>query len=102
MINKMPDDTGTKDLYQAGLYSFMKYKSKVSYSKLTPEFFKGYENFVLTKGNELTTVGINCRSFRTAICEARRRGYIHSKKYPFGTKKKGNILFRKITAIKLI
>lgn len=89
LIDLLPSDNGTAELYSNALSSFKEYRPKVSYQDLTPIFFKGYERFMLAKSNSITTVGIYCRSFRTAICEARRRRYIKEEEYPFGSRKKG-------------
>lgn len=75
-------DSGTGKSYQSALNSFRDFKPNLKYSDITPTFFEEYETYMLNKEKTLTTVGIYCRSIRTAVIDAFEKGYL--KKYPFG------------------
>ena len=54
------------------------------FESVTVSFLKKYENWMLKKGNSLTTVGIYLRNLRTIYNYAQREGLIKDVPYPFG------------------
>lgn len=92
-INQLKEiPNGTSSSYENALKSFKIFKPKVSYHDLTPTFFRNYEIFMLSQGKSLTTVGIYCRALRITIIEARDKGYIKNKNYPFGLQTRGKYM----------
>jgi integrase len=53
---------------------------------VTVPFLEGYEQFMLTNGRSITTIGIYLRSLRTIINVARADKLMSEEKYPFGMK----------------
>lgn len=80
-------DSGTATSYQCALNAFRSYKPHPQYSEITPSFFEGFQTFFTNKENSLATVGIYCRSIRTAVKKAFKKKYIEE--YPFGLRSEG-------------
>ncbi|MBR9859966.1 site-specific integrase [bacterium] len=70
----------TADSYHNAKVSLSKYKSDLSFAEVTPSFLKKYENWMMTKGKSISTVGIYLRSLRTVY----NSQSINTKVYPFG------------------
>ena len=79
---------GTASSYQCSLNSFKSYHpKKLSFEKVTPEFLKDYERWMLAEGNSLTTVGFYLRALRTLCNLAIEDGVLAQQNYPFGKRK---------------
>jgi len=72
--------------YECALNSLKKYTGKkiLLFEHLTSVFFQRYENWMSTRGNSLTTVGIYARCTRAVVNTARRDGILKDIPYPFG------------------
>lgn len=79
---------GTASSYQCSHKSLKTFHPrKLLFEKITPEFLKEYERWMLAKGNSLTTVGIYLRSLRTLCNLAVEKGILTQQAYPFGKRR---------------
>lgn len=79
---------GTASSYQCSFNSFKSYHPrKLYFEKVSPDFLRDYERWMLSVGNSLTTVGIYLRSLRTLCNLAIEEGTITQQSYPFGKRK---------------
>lgn len=80
---------GTADAYKCTLNSLLAYHKKklLSYSVITPDYLRDYENWMVKSGKSLTTVGIYLRNLRVLFNEAIANGEISQVSYPFGKRK---------------
>lgn len=79
---------GTANSYQCSLNSLKSFHArKLHFEKITPEFLKDYERWMLAKGNSLTTVGIYLRALRTLCNLAVEQDILSQQAYPFGKRK---------------
>jgi integrase/recombinase XerD len=74
---------GTAISYECAKTSLDKFKPRIKYADVTPSLLRKYENWMIEKGNSLTTVGIYLRSLRTIF----NRANVDKALYPFGEKK---------------
>lgn len=74
---------GTAVSYSCAKNSINKFKKDLTFAEVTPLFLKKYENWMLTNGNSISTVGIYLRSLR-AIYNLQN---IDKSVYPFGNGK---------------
>lgn len=81
---KLENRIGTAISYECAKNSIDKYNSKLTFAEITPIFLKKYENWMLQKGNSISTVGIYLRSLRAVYNQQN----IDKSVYPFGTGKK--------------
>jgi integrase/recombinase XerD len=84
--------TGTAISYNNALVSFKSYlndkrRKTLPFEMVNPEFLNQYENWMTSKGNSLTTVGIYLRSLRTIINQAIDKNLVKTEDYPFGIRK---------------
>ncbi|MEH6618512.1 site-specific integrase [Maribacter arcticus] len=79
----LEDRTGTAVSYGCAKNSIEKFKKDLTFAEVTPSFLKKYENWMLTNGNSISTVGIYLRSLR-AIYNLQN---IDKSVYPFGNGK---------------
>ena len=89
-IQSLTDEerVGTASSYRCSFNSFKSYHPrKLYFEKVTPDFLKDYERWMLSEGNSLTTVGIYLRSLRTLCNLAIEEGVITQQTYPFGKRK---------------
>jgi len=76
---------GTASAYAAALNSFEKFAgNSISFSKITIDWLKKYEQKQLENGLSATTVGIYLRSLRSVINDAIRNDDFPQNAYPFG------------------
>ena len=78
---------GTANSYECSLNSLKKYSEKLKFDEINEDFLRNYENWMIEKGNSLTTVGIYLRALRTLVNEAKQQNIINEEQYPFGKKK---------------
>jgi integrase len=80
---------GTASNYLSSMNSLMRFRKKLSFSDVNPEFLKFYEKYLLGAGKSITTVGIYLRPLRSIINQAIQEGSLSKDyNYPFGTKSK--------------
>lgn len=84
--------TGTAISYNNALVSFKSFlndkrRKTLPFEMVNPEFLNQYENWMTSKGNSLTTVGIYLRSLRTIINQAIDKSLVKMEDYPFGVRK---------------
>ncbi|MEM0476766.1 MAG: site-specific integrase [Candidatus Aenigmatarchaeota archaeon] len=77
---KLNGQIGTVNSYECARNSLQKFKPSLTFAEVTPVFLKKYENWMLSNGNSLTTVGIYLRCLR-AIFNLQN---IDKSVYPFG------------------
>ncbi len=78
---------GTAVSYECAESSLNKFMAGARFADITPETLRKYENWMLTNGNSITTVGIYLRSLRTLFNNAIAEGMLTKDYYPFGKKK---------------
>jgi integrase/recombinase XerD len=79
---------GTASSYSCSLKSLKSFHArKLYFDKVTPEFLKEYERWMVAEGNSLTTVGIYLRALRTICNLGIEKGAIDQQAYPFGKRK---------------
>lgn len=64
-----------------------KYKNNLRFEHITKEFLQGFENWMLSNGRSITTVGIYLRPLRSIMNIAKEKEIIDSKAYPFGKRR---------------
>ncbi|KAA9349749.1 site-specific integrase [Larkinella humicola] len=77
---------GTGSSYRCALNAIQNYhqsKALLSYRDVTPQWLQGFEKWMLSIGNSITTVGIYLRSLRTIYNRAIEDGGIDRENYPF-------------------
>lgn len=80
---KLESRIGTAVSYECAKNSIAKFKKDLTFAEVTPLFLKKYQNWMLTNGNSISTVGIYLRSLR-AIYNVQN---IDKSVYPFGNGK---------------
>lgn len=76
---------GTADNYQSSMNSIKAFSPKLTLIDVSVEFLKSYEQWLLTKGKSISTVGIYLRPLRAIINMAISDGLILKDiHYPFG------------------
>jgi integrase/recombinase XerD len=80
---KLENRIGTAISYECAKTSIEKFNKNLTFAEITATFLKNYENWMLEKGNSISTVGIYLRSLR-AIYNLQN---IDKSVYPFGTGK---------------
>lgn len=79
---------GTADSYTCSLNSLKHYHKKtLHFEKLTPDFLKGYEQWMTSGGKSLTSVGIYLRALRSICNLAIEEGAFKKEDYPFGKRR---------------
>lgn len=78
---------GTAASYRCSMVSLAEYSKRVKLPDISPEYLRGYEQWMLQKGNSLTTIGIYLRSLRAIINNAIQEGFMKPEQYPFGRRK---------------
>ena len=73
----------TSDNYHTAMVSILNFKKHLKISQITPDFLKAYEQYMLTEGKSITTVGIYLRSLRRIFNLAIESEIIAATKYPF-------------------
>jgi integrase len=77
---------GTAESYRCSMMSLTGYK-RIKLTDISPGYLQGYEQWMLKKGNSLTTIGIYLRSLRAIINNAIQEGHMKPEQYPFGRRK---------------
>ncbi|MCF2446227.1 site-specific integrase [Dyadobacter sp. CY345] len=80
---KSEDRLSTASSYECTLNSLKKFKVKLTFEEITPEFLNAYERFMVNNGKSMTTVGIYLRSLRTIYNQAIEAKFVKQELYPF-------------------
>ena len=83
------DRISTASSYLCALNSLLSYRKSFNWNDLHPEFFEGYERYMLENGRKQNTIGIYLRSLRTIINQGKAKGLIDQSLYPFGKSSQG-------------
>lgn len=78
---------GTAVSYECAQKSLETFGPGLKFVDITPDHLRKYENWMLQKGNSVTTVGIYLRSLRTLFNNAIEDGALTKEYYPFGKKR---------------
>jgi integrase len=78
---------GTALSYQCANTSITKFKPAAKLQDVTPTFLRAYEQWMLSRGCSITTVGIYLRSLRTLINIAISDTALSRDSYPFGKRR---------------
>ena len=62
-------------------------KKELMFSEITPEWLQNYENWMISKGKSVTTIGFYLKNLRTVLNEAIEKGSLPMKNYPFSKSK---------------
>jgi integrase/recombinase XerD len=80
---KTENRVSTYQSYQCALISLKKFKARLKFEEITPEFLDSYERYMLECGKSSTTVGIYLRSLRTIYNQAIEADLVKKELYPF-------------------
>lgn len=87
VANLLQDDRiGNADTFRSSIDSLLKFKSKLTFADVTPDFLRAYERWMIGQNRSLTTVGIYLRTLRTLFNDSIQAGLIKKETYPFGKK----------------
>ncbi len=78
---------GTAVSYECAKNSLNQFFANANFSDVTVDFLNKYENWMLAKGNSVTTVGIYLRQLRALFNKAIGEDLIKKEQYPFGKRK---------------
>jgi integrase/recombinase XerD len=73
--------------YRDARNSMKKFKSRLKFADVTPDFLKGYESYMISEGGSAITISIYIRSLRSKYNQAIEDGMVDRKYYPFGKSK---------------
>lgn len=79
---------GSAICYHNAMIAFMKFDPKITFRDITPAKLYEFEDWFVSQGNSITTVGIYARSLRTIYNLGVEEKMITRDSYPFGTKQK--------------
>lgn len=74
---------GTARNYQCALSALKKYKSPLYFEDIDEAFLKGFKNWMLNKGNTVTSAQMYFRNLRAIFNTVIKQGFIAERCYPF-------------------
>ena len=74
---------GNAQFYRTARNSLKRYKSKLSFDQITPEFLRGYEKYMLKDGKQMSYISMILRNLRAVYNIAINEGIIEDASYPF-------------------
>ncbi|WP_159468333.1 site-specific integrase [Dyadobacter sp. 3J3] len=77
------DRVSTAQSYTCALKSLSKFKPRLVFEEITPDFLRKYERFMESNKKSSTTVGIYLRSLRTIFNQGIEAGLVKKELYPF-------------------
>jgi integrase len=80
---KQQNRIGTAENYKVSLRKLLKFKPRLRFEDVDATFLYKFEEWMLEKGNSITTVGIYTRTLRAIFNEAIERNLISKEYYPF-------------------
>jgi integrase/recombinase XerD len=78
---------GTASNYQSSMNSLKGFSPKLTFSDITVDFLNEYQNWLLSNGKSITTVGIYLRPLRAIMTRAIEEGAMSKEGYPFGKRR---------------
>ena len=86
---KLQARVGTASSYNCTLSSLTKFKDEKKlqpfiFDNITVEFLNNWEQWMISEGNSLTTIGIYARNIRAILNKAKAAGLMKPENYPFG------------------
>ena len=79
---------GTSQYYKSTLKSIEEFAgTKVQFSSINVDWLRKYEKYLLSTGQNYTTVGMRCRALRCMMNIAKKSRIIKESQYPFGNGK---------------
>jgi len=89
LIDKLTQDgrIGTAFVYNDARKSLQKFKPKLAFNQITPEFLREYDARLKKEQKSISTIGIYMRHLRAIVNRAIEAGIIDQKNYPFGKNK---------------
>lgn len=78
---------GSAISYSCALKSLQTFKTNIYLKDITSNFLHNYEDWMISNGKSITTVGMYLRSLRSIFNIAISEGMISSELYPFGKRK---------------
>ena len=89
VIDKLTKDgrVGSASVYRDARKSLQRFKSKLVFNQITPEFLREYDARLKKEQKSISTIGIYMRHLRAIINRAIEEGIIDQKNYPFGKNK---------------
>ncbi len=79
---------GTADSYKSAQQAFHSFDSELKLTNITPSLLCDFEDFMVSLGRSVTTVGIYVRALRVIYNRAIDDGTISGDSYPFGPRSK--------------
>jgi integrase/recombinase XerD len=86
-VLKLAGRISTAVSYECSINSLRTFRGELHFEDITVEFLNDYENWMLEKGNSLTSVGIYLRALRSVFNEAIVDQSVSNELYPFGKRK---------------
>ncbi len=80
---RQQDRIGTAESYKVALRKLLKFKPRLRFEDVDATFLYKFEEWMLEKGNSITTVGIYTRCLRAIFNEAIEKNLISKEYYPF-------------------
>lgn len=85
---KAEDMIGNMEVYVNVLNGIERFAGeKIAFDKVSVDWLKRYEKFLLTEGKTTTTVSMHMRTIRAIFNVAKRAGMVKEAQYPFGREK---------------
>nr|WP_321454222.1 site-specific integrase [uncultured Carboxylicivirga sp.] len=78
---------GNRNNFKDSKSSLMKFKAKLSFYDITPDFLNEYEKWMLANNRSMTTIGFYLRPLRTLMNQAIENKVISRDAYPFKKRK---------------
>jgi hypothetical protein len=78
---------GTAEAYNTAFNALKRFKGNLNFEHITKEFLQSFENWMISEGKSITTVGIYLRPLRAIMNVAKDSHLIKPETYPFGKRK---------------
>lgn len=86
------DRISTADSYKYAIKSLRNFiscknKKELMFLEVTPEWLQAYEDWMISNGKSVTTIGFYLKNLRTVVNEAIEKGNLPRERYPFSKNK---------------
>jgi len=81
--NEKIGKVGNAQFYRTAANSLKRYKSKLSFDQITPQFLRDYKKYMLKDGKKITYISMIMRNLRAVFNIAIHEGIIEDTAYPF-------------------
>lgn len=78
---------GTASSYRTAFNALKRFKKNLNFEHITKEFLQCFENWMISEGKSISTVGIYLRPLRVIMNVAKDGQLIRAEDYPFGKRK---------------